>query len=263
MNIWLQNIPEDWLNGEIEDGEKAGDLILQPIQKYCPKLTDTPGDHGDHVDPGDHEDPSDSGDHGDHEDPGDPGDPNDPGDYGDHLEPEMQQHSPEMMENHDYPILSYEEGNRTTLVEWSDGYVTKVDDVSNDDVNQFADLNCTNSKDSGSDDMNPAEITNVSTNPCMLSCGQCDYVATRSDNLKMHIKNKHDLVRYPCDLCDYKSTRESDLRRHKKTVHKLQGILSGTKRKATVVIQMKDENGCIVYSCDQCDYSAGTIRTVN
>ena len=76
--------------------------------------------------------------------------------------------------------------------------------------------------------MNPAEITNVSTNPCMLSCGQCDYVATRSDNLKMHIKNKHDLVRYPCDLCDYKSTRESDLRRHKKTVHKLQGILSGT-----------------------------------
>ena len=117
------------MNGEIEDGEKAGDLILQPIQKYCPKFTDTPGDHEDPGDPGDHEDAEDPGDPGDHEDHGDPGDPSDPGDYGDQLEPEMQQHSPEMMENHDYPILSYEEGNLTTLVEWSDGYVTKGKNV--------------------------------------------------------------------------------------------------------------------------------------
>ena len=33
------------------------------------------------------------------------------------------------------------------------------------------------------------------------TCNQCEYVATKACNLKIHIENKHEGVRYPCSEC--------------------------------------------------------------
>ena len=37
-----------------------------------------------------------------------------------------------------------------------------------------------------------------------LQCKQCDYVASRAGNMKIHIQAIHDQVTYPCKVCPYK-----------------------------------------------------------
>ena len=56
-------------------------------------------------------------------------------------------------------------------------------------------------------------------------CGKYDYVATQDGNLKRHVENMHEGVRYLCDQCDYAATK---VRRHIKSNH----------------------------PCDQCEYTA-------
>ena len=50
-------------------------------------------------------------------------------------------------------------------------------------------------------------------------CEQCEYVATRSDNLKKHIEAKHLGVTYACELCSYQATQRQNLKRHYKLKH--------------------------------------------
>ena len=50
-------------------------------------------------------------------------------------------------------------------------------------------------------------------------CNQCDYVATQQSNLKTHKKYKHMGIRYPCEQCDYAATQQGSLKRHMKRKH--------------------------------------------
>lgn len=67
----------------------------------------------------------------------------------------------------------------------------------------------------------------------MFPCDQCDYQATRIDNLNQHIKSQHEGIKYACNQCTYHASRPSNLRNHARKMHE------GFK-----------------YYCDQCDYKA-------
>ena len=62
-----------------------------------------------------------------------------------------------------------------------------------------------------------------------IPCDQCDYKATREEDLVKHINLKHVSVKVSCDQCDYVGTKGS-LSWHKNSKH---GILK---------------------QCDQCDF---------
>ena len=70
-------------------------------------------------------------------------------------------------------------------------------------------------------------------------CQECDYMASKSWNLRTHVEAKHEGVRYPCDQCEYKATTEATLKIHKKYKH--EGVR---------------------YSCDQCEYKATTTGSL-
>ena len=51
-------------------------------------------------------------------------------------------------------------------------------------------------------------------------CGQCEYQATRKDNLDQNKRSVHDGIKYPCQQCEHQATTKSDLERHRRLVHK-------------------------------------------
>ena len=52
-----------------------------------------------------------------------------------------------------------------------------------------------------------------------FSSEQCEYIATRADNLRKHIEAKHLGVTYACELCPYQATQKQNLKRHCKLKH--------------------------------------------
>ena len=50
-------------------------------------------------------------------------------------------------------------------------------------------------------------------------CDECEYVATRTNDLKRHVESKHKGVRYPCPECEYAATTASHLKKHMKKKH--------------------------------------------
>ena len=48
---------------------------------------------------------------------------------------------------------------------------------------------------------------------------KCEFAATTASSLKIHIKIKHEGVRYPSDKCHYTTTGAGYLRRHTKCKH--------------------------------------------
>ena len=51
------------------------------------------------------------------------------------------------------------------------------------------------------------------------ACYQCDYQATRQDNLTTHIQSVHEGIKYDCNQCDYKATQKTNLTTHIKKKH--------------------------------------------
>ncbi|XP_023339871.1 zinc finger protein ZFAT [Eurytemora carolleeae] len=67
---------------------------------------------------------------------------------------------------------------------------------------------------------NRGEIVKIEVYPSISKykqvypCNKCEYSASTSGNLKIHVENKHEGVRYPCSHCEYAATVQSNLRRH-------------------------------------------------
>ena len=55
-----------------------------------------------------------------------------------------------------------------------------------------------------------------------LQCKQCDYIASRVDNMKMHMQAIHDQETYLCKVCPYKSSTPRYLSQHIKSKHPAQ-----------------------------------------
>merc|ERR1712126_100238 len=52
-----------------------------------------------------------------------------------------------------------------------------------------------------------------------FDCQFCEYQATASNALQIHIKSIHERVKYSCKQCDYQGTQMSNLRTHIKVKH--------------------------------------------
>ena len=50
-------------------------------------------------------------------------------------------------------------------------------------------------------------------------CRECGKELASNQNLNIHKKAVHELVKYPCDYCDHQSTNKSNLKSHKKKKH--------------------------------------------
>ena len=48
---------------------------------------------------------------------------------------------------------------------------------------------------------------------------QCEYAATTLGHLKIHVKSKHEGVRYPCSQCEHAATTASNLKTHVESKH--------------------------------------------
>ena len=53
------------------------------------------------------------------------------------------------------------------------------------------------------------------------NCDECDHVATQPGSLKVHVMAKHRGIRFPCDICEYKGTTKGNTNMHTKRKHSL------------------------------------------
>ena len=114
------------------------------------------------------------------------------------------------------------------------------------------------------------EINKSDPSPSMIlddarpyHCQQCDFKASRKDNLKVHVQNKHEGIKYPCQQCDYQANSSSNLQAHVKSKHEgikylcqqcdYQGSSS-----SNLQVHVKSKHEGIKYPCQQCDYQATT-----
>ena len=51
------------------------------------------------------------------------------------------------------------------------------------------------------------------------ACNQCDFQATRQDNLTTHIQSIHEGIKYACNQCNYQASTQSNLTAHTKRKH--------------------------------------------
>ena len=50
-------------------------------------------------------------------------------------------------------------------------------------------------------------------------CPHCEYQATQTGRLKIHIESVHLGIKYPCDSCEYQATELGSLNVHIKRAH--------------------------------------------
>ena len=50
-------------------------------------------------------------------------------------------------------------------------------------------------------------------------CEYCDFNIGSQTSLKLHVRVKHDGIRYPCDECKYKATTAGNLLKHTRKMH--------------------------------------------
>ena len=65
----------------------------------------------------------------------------------------------------------------------------------------------------------PRKIKRSKTEGLKYPCYRCEYSATNSSLLKLHIESKHEGVRYTCDKCEYAANTASSLKRHIESQH--------------------------------------------
>ena len=89
------------------------------------------------------------------------------------------------------------------------------------------------------------------------------YWCTLSD-LKLHIKSKHEGVRYPCSHCEYVFTTAGNLKKHIKSKHgewDIHVIIVTRARIPKIHIENKHEG--VRYLFDQCEYVATDRSNLN
>ena len=101
-----------------------------------------------------------------------------------------------------------------------------------------------------------------------VKCEHCDVICSHLGNLKRHVKNKHDGVKFFCSECDYKATQKTDIKRHKEYKHEGMRInCDECDHKATTKGSLKLHVDAIHkkirYPCHSCEYKATTPGSLN
>ena len=52
-----------------------------------------------------------------------------------------------------------------------------------------------------------------------FKCGECGAGYRWKTDLVMHIRSKHEGVRYSCDQCEHQATHQGNLKKHKEAIH--------------------------------------------
>ena len=73
-----------------------------------------------------------------------------------------------------------------------------------------------NSEDSFTEDEGSSSLTKLDGE---YGCDQCGYKTKFKQNLKPHIKAKHDGIKFPCSVCDYKASFKNSLKMHNRSKH--------------------------------------------
>ena len=62
-------------------------------------------------------------------------------------------------------------------------------------------------------------MLNVNMKEWDIPVNTCEYAATTTGDLKIHVENKHEGVRYPCPECEYVATTSKNLKINVESKH--------------------------------------------
>ena len=111
------------------------------------------------------------------------------------------------------------------------------------------------------DDLN-RHIQSVHKGIKQHSCQQCDYQVARADSLQIHIESIHEGIRYPCHQCEYTATQRSNLQKHIMSKHDsikqftCQHCDYQAARVDSLRMHVVSIHEGIKYPCHQCEYKA-------
>ena len=92
-------------------------------------------------------------------------------------------------------------------------------------------------------------------------CDQCDAVYTTMGNLKVHISSKHDKKRWQCEYCEYQPTKKLLLAKHIQAKHsgiklKCDQCNYETAKRENLKIHVKTVHEGVRFTCEHCGYQA-------
>ena len=92
-------------------------------------------------------------------------------------------------------------------------------------------------------------------------CPQCDAVYTTMGNLKVHIASKHEGRKFQCEYCEYAPTKKLLLTKHIKSKHlgiKVKCDLCNyeTTKRENLKIHVRSVHEGVRYTCEHCGYQA-------
>ena len=131
-------------------------------------------------------------------------------------------------------------------------------------------------------DIKPSFITSLNAGGCFdkaiknengiingpVKCEHCDVVCSHIGNLRRHVKNKHDGIKFSCSECDYKATQKLDIKRHKEYKHEgkrfnCEECNHKSTTKGSLKIHIDAIHRGIKYPCHSCEYKATTPGSLN
>lgn len=92
-------------------------------------------------------------------------------------------------------------------------------------------------------------------------CPQCDAVYTTMGNLKVHISSKHEGKRFQCEYCEYQPTKKLLLTKHIRSKHlgiKVKCDLCNyeTSKKENLKMHVRSVHEGLRFTCEHCGYQA-------
>ena len=102
--------------------------------------------------------------------------------------------------------------------------------------------------------------------PKAFRCEACEYSTDLVSNLKAHVKQVHEGVKYQCDQCDYKATRHN-LKIHVDNIHlglrfKCESCEHVSTTRANLKIHNKTKHGGVRIQCNKCDFATFYISNL-